>query len=92
MTITVIHKDTQQLSDGLHIFISDTADNAATGNTGANGQLSIPNRQSSTGDSNGMVADENSTFVVVITDKDGQLITDCDITVGENYSINVVLN
>ena len=90
-TITVLHKDTQQPAEGLNIFIADTSDNAATGRTDANGQLSVPNKQSSTGSTNGTVADENNTYVVVVTDKDGQLITDCNVTVGENYSINVTL-
>ena len=90
-TITVTYTETQQPAEGLNIFIADTSDNAATGRTDANGQLSVPNRQSSTGNSNGTVADENNTYVVVVTDKNGQLITDCDVTVGENYSINVKL-
>ena len=90
-TITVTYTETQQPAEGLNIFIADASDNAATGRTDANGQLSVPNKQSSTGNSNGTVADENNTYVVVVTDKDGQLITDCDVTVGENYSINVTL-
>ena len=90
-TITVTYTETRQPAEGLNIFIADTSDNAATGRTDANGQLSVPNKQSSTGNSNGTVADENNTYVVVVTDKNGQLITDCDVTVGENYSINVTL-
>lgn len=90
-TITVTRSETQQPAEGINIFIADTSDNAATGRTDANGQLSVPNRQSSTSSTNGTVADESNTFVVVVTDKDSQLITDCDVTVGENYSINVKL-
>ncbi|MDO5396880.1 MAG: S-layer homology domain-containing protein [bacterium] len=90
-TITVTRSETQQPAEGINIFIADTCDNAATGKTDANGQLSVPNKQSSTSDSNGTVADSNNTYVVVVTDKNSVLIPNCTITVGDNYSINVKL-
>lgn len=90
-TITVTHTEIQQPAEGINIFIADTSNNAATGRTDGNGQLSVPNKQSSTGDSNGTVADNENTYVVVATDKNGELIPNCDVTVGDNYSINVKL-
>ena len=90
-TITIINSDTQQPAANINIFISDTADNAATGRTDVNGQLSVPNNQSSTGDTNGTVTDNINTYVVVATDKNGELIPNCDVKVGENYSIDVTL-
>ena len=90
-TITVIFSDTKQAAEGINIFIADYMNNAATGTTDENGQLRVPNTQSSTGDTNGTVADNENTYVVVVTDKNGVLIPGCDVTVGENYSINVNL-
>ena len=90
-TITVTNSETQQPAVDIHIFISDTAGNAATGRTDANGLLSVPNKQSSTGNTNGAVTDNINTYVVVATDKNGELIPNCDVTVGENYSIDVTL-
>ncbi len=90
-TITVTNSETQQPVEGISIFVADTSNNAATGKTDANGQLKVPNASSSTGDSNGTVADKDNTYVVVVTDKNGELITDCGVTVGDNYSINVKL-
>ena len=90
-TITVTNSETQQPVEGISIFVADTSNNAATGKTDANGQLKVPNTSSSTGDSNGTVADKDNTYVVVVTDRNGELITDCGVTVGDNYSINVKL-
>ena len=90
-TITVTYTVTQQPAENLNIFISDTMNNAATGRTDANGQLSVPNTNSSTGNTNGTVADKDKTYVVIVTDKNGELIPNCDVTVGDNYSINVKL-
>ena len=90
-TITVTNSENQQPAADINIFIADTADNAATGKTDANGKLSIPNKQSSTGNSNGTVTDNINTYVVVAIDKNGELIPNCDVIVGENYSIDVIL-
>lgn len=90
-TITVTYTETQQPAENLNIFISDTMNNAATGRTDANGQLSVPNTNSSTGNTNGTVADKDKTYVVIVTDKNGELIPNCDVTVGDNYSIDVKL-
>ena len=90
-TITVTHSETQQAVKDINIFIADTANNAATGKTDENGQLRVPNSQSSTGGSNGTVADKENTYVVVVTDKNGELIPNCDVVVGDNYSIDVKL-
>ena len=90
-TITVTYTETQQPAENLNIFISDTMNNAATGRTDANGQLSVPNTNSSTGNTNGTVADNDKTYVVIVTDKNGELIPNCDVTVGDNYSIDVKL-
>ena len=90
-TITVFHIENQTAASGLNIFIYDKNNNAATGQTDTNGQLVVPNKQSSTGDTNGTVTDNTNTYVVIATDKNGGLIPDCDVTVGENYSINVKL-
>lgn len=90
-TITVTYTETQQPAENLNIFISDTMNNAATGRTDANGQLSVPNTNSSTGNTNGTVADKDKTYVVIVTDKNGELIPNCYVTVGDNYSIDVKL-
>ena len=90
-TITVIDTRMQQAASGINIFIADTKNNAATGKTDDNGQLRVPNTQSSTGSSNGTVADDENTYVVVVTDKNGVLIPNCVVSVGDNYSINVKL-
>lgn len=90
-TITVTYTDTQQPAQDINIFVADSSNNAATGKTDVNGQLSVPNKQSSTGDTNGTVTDGTNTYVVVVTDKNGVIIPDCDVLVGENYSINVTL-
>lgn len=94
-TITIINSDTQQPAENINIFIADTADNAATGRTDANGQLSVPNKQSSTGDDNGTIGGEDSenkyTYVVTVTDKNDIIIPDCTIETGENHDIVVKL-
>ncbi len=90
-TITVTRSETQQAAKDISIFIADTKNNAATGKTDENGQLRVPNTQSSTGSSNGTVADKENTYVVVVTDKNGTLIPNCTVTVGENFSIDVKL-
>jgi hypothetical protein len=90
-TITVTYSETQQPAKDINIFIADTANNAATGKTDENGQLSVPNTSSSTGNSNGTITDNTNTYVVIAADKNGELIPNCDVTVGENYSINVAL-
>ncbi|MBQ3427537.1 MAG: S-layer homology domain-containing protein [Clostridia bacterium] len=89
-TITVIDADNQPAKD-VRIYISDTSDNAATGISDENGQLRVPNSTSSITDSNGTVTDNTNTYVVVVTDKNGELVPDCDVTVGDNYSIDVKL-
>ena len=43
----------------MQIFIYDSNNNAATGATDENGQLIVPNNQSSTGDDNGTVGTED---------------------------------
>ncbi|MBQ2663956.1 MAG: hypothetical protein IJG16_07410, partial [Clostridia bacterium] len=88
-TVTVTKN--QQPVKNLFIFIADTNGNGATGNTDNNGQLSVPNAKSSTGDTNGTVTDNKNTYVVIATDKNGVLIPDCTVTAGENYSIDVKL-
>lgn len=90
-TITVTNSENQQAAKDINIFIADTKNNAATGKTDENGQLRVPNAQSSTGSSNGTVADKENTYVVVVTDKNGVLIPNCTVTVGENFSIDVKL-
>lgn len=90
-TITVSQTETQKPVEGVNIFIADTMNNAATGKTDANGQLAVPNTNSSTGDTNGTVTDNEKTYVVVATDKNGELIPNCDVVVGDNYSIDVKL-
>ena len=90
-TITVTYTQTQQPATDINIFIADSANNAATGRTDANGQLTVPNTNSSTGSTNGTVADKDKTYVVIATDKNGELIPNCDVVVGDNYSIDVKL-
>lgn len=90
-TITVTYTETQEPATDINIFIADSANNAATGKTDANGQLAVPNTNSSTGSTNGTVADDDKTYVVIATDKNGELIPNCDVVVGDNYSIDVKL-
>ena len=94
-TITVTRTDTKAAAEGLNIFISDKSNNAATGQTDANGQLIVPNNQSSTGDENGTIGGDNGeikyTYVVTVTDKNDMIISDCDIYIGENHDIVIKL-
>jgi len=94
-TITVFMTDTQAPVKDLHIFIYDMNNNATTGITDANGQLTVPNSQTSTGNSNGTVGgadgDKTYTYVVTVTDKDGNIIPDCNIHIGEDGSLIVDL-
>lgn len=94
-TITAFFTDTQEPAENLRIFIYDTKNNAATGSTDANGQLVMPNNQSSTGDDNGTIGNEDgdkkNTFVVTVTDKTNVVIPNCDIHIGESNNIVVDL-
>ena len=94
-TITVFHTETQAPKEGLHIFIYDSNSNAATGATDANGQLVVPNNQSSTGDDNGTIGtddgEQKKTFVVTVTDKTNVVIPNCDIYIGESNNLVVDL-
>lgn len=94
-TITAFFTDTQEPADDLRIFIYDTNNNAATGATDENGQLIVPNNQSSTGDDNGTIGNEDgdkkNTFVVTVTDKTNVVIPNCDIHIGESNNIVVDL-
>ena len=90
-TVTVTYSENQKPAKDIAIFVADMANNAATGRTDENGQLRVPNSSSSTGDSNGTVTDSKNTYVVIATDKKGELIENCGVTIGENYSINVTL-
>lgn len=94
-TITVFHTENQTAASGLNIFIYDKNNNAATGQTDANGQLVVPNNQSSTSDDNGTIGGDNGetkyTYVVTVTDKNDMIISDCDIEIGENHDIVVKL-
>ncbi len=94
-TITAFFTDTQEPAEDLRIFIYDTNNNATTGSTDANGQLVVPNNQSSTGDDNGTIGNEDgdkkNTFVVTVTDKTNVVIPNCDIHIGESNNIVVDL-
>lgn len=94
-TITAFFTDTQEPAENLRIFIYDTNNNAATGATDENGQLVVPNNQSSTGDDNGTIGNEDgdkkNTFVVTVTDKTNVVIPNCDIHIGESNNIVVDL-
>lgn len=94
-TITAFFTDTQEPAGDLRIFIYDTNNNAATGSTDENGQLVVPNNQSSTGDDNGTIGNEDgekkNTFVVTVTDKTNVVIPNCDIHIGESNNIVVDL-
>lgn len=94
-TITVFHTETQAPKEGLQIFIYDANNNAATGQTNTNGQLTVPNNQSSTGDGNGTIGtddgEQKKTFVVTVTDKTNVVIPNCDIYIGESNNLVVDL-
>lgn len=94
-TITAFFTDTQAAAEDLQIFIYDGSNNAATGKTDENGQLKVPNSQSSTGDDNGTIGggdgEEKHTFVVTVTDKTNVVIPNCDISIGESNQIVVDL-
>lgn len=94
-TITVFHTETQEAVKDLQIFIYDASNNAATGTTDVNGQLKVPNNQSSTGDDNGTIGkdedEEKFTFVVRVTDKSNIVIPNCSVYIGESNHIVVDL-
>ena len=94
-TIIAFYTDTQAAKSDLQIFIYDEKNNAATGKTNAEGQLKVPNNQSSTGDDNGTVGkddgEEKQTFVVTVTDKTNTVIPNCDIYIGESNNLVVDL-
>lgn len=94
-TITAFYTDTQAAKADLQIFIYDEKNNAATGKTNADGQLKVPNNQSSTGDDNGTIGkdegEEKQTFVVTVTDKTNTIIPNCDIYIGESNNLVVDL-
>ncbi|PWM68360.1 MAG: hypothetical protein DBX61_03660 [Clostridiales bacterium] len=94
-TITAFYTDTQAAKSDLQIFIYDENNNAATGATDGNGQLKVPNNQSSTGNDNGTIGNEDgdkkNTFVVTVTDKTNVIIPNCDIHIGESNNIVVDL-
>lgn len=94
-TITAFYTDTQAAKSDLQIFIYDENSNAATGKTNADGQLKVPNNQSSTGDGNGTIGkdegEEKQTFVVTVTDKTNTVIPNCDIYIGESNNLVVDL-
>ena len=94
-TIIVFHTETQEPKENLQIFIYDKNNNAATGATDENGQLVVPNNQSSTGDDNGTIGtedgDEKKTYVVTVTDKTNVVIPNCDIYIGESNNLVVDL-
>ena len=95
-TITAFHSETKAAVSDLQIFIYDMNNNAATGVTDANGQLTVPNNQSSTGDDNGTIGGEDEeenkfTYVVTVTDKTNAVIPNCDISIGESNNIVVTL-
>ena len=58
-------------------------------------QLKVPNNQSSTGDDNGTIGNENNevknTYVVSVTDKYNVIIPNCDIKIGESNNVVVDL-
>jgi len=93
-TITAFFTESQKPAADLNIFIEDVNGNKATGKTDTNGQLKVPNNQSSTGDDNGTIGNENNevknTYVVTVTDKYNVIIPNCDIKIGE--SNNVVID
>ena len=95
-TITVFNSETKEAVSDLQIFIYDNNNNAATGKTDVNGQLVVPNNQSSTGDDNGTIGGEDEeenkyTYVVTVTDKTNTVIPNCDISIGESNNIVVTL-
>ena len=98
-TISVFRTDTNKGAEGLNIFIADRNNNAATGTTDGNGQLTVPNNQSSTGDDNGTIGgnegdgetDKPFTYVVTVTDKDNNIIPNCTVYIGESNDIVVKL-
>lgn len=94
-TITAFFTDTQAPAADLQIFIYDRNNNAATGKTNADGQLKVPNSQSSTGDNNGTIGGEDEeskfTYVVTVTNKENLITENCDIWIGESNNIVVDL-
>ena len=95
-TITAFDAETREAVSDLQIFIYDLNNNAATGKTDGNGQLVVPNNQSSTGDDNGTIGGEDKeenkfTYVVTVTDKTNAVIPNCDISIGESNNIVVTL-
>ncbi len=93
--IFVTRTDAKSAVSDLNISINDKGGNNATGKTGADGILIVPNSSSSTGNDNGTIGSENesikNTYVVTVTDKTNVIIPNCDIHIGESNNIVVDL-
>ena len=94
-TITAFYTDTQKAAAELNIFIEDINGNHATGKTDGNGQLIVPNGESSTGNDNGTIGNEDNenkfTYVVRVTDRFNVTVPNCNIKIGESNNIVVKL-
>lgn len=94
-TITAFYTDTQKAAADLNIFIEDENGNHATGTTDVNGQLKVPNGESSTGNDNGTIGNEDNenkfTYVVRVTDRFNVTVPNCNIKIGESNNIVVKL-
>jgi transposase-like protein len=81
---------------GLTITVSDPNGNFAMGITDDNGQIVVPASATDTGNNgNGTIGggdgESQNTYVVTVTDKDGGMIDNCAVSIGEGGSITVDL-
>jgi predicted RNA-binding protein with TRAM domain len=82
---------------GLNITVSDLNGNYAVGITDENGQITVPANATDTGgNGTGTIGGTETdggenTYVVTVTDRDGGIIDDCAVSIGEDGKINVAL-
>ena len=89
-TVTVKNHSDKLAAKDIYVLVSDHNGNNSNGRTDSNGQLTVPNTASNAENKN-TVADNENTYIVVVTDRNGNVIPDCHIKAGGNYAIDVYL-
>ena len=99
-TVTVLYAETEELLDnlsrsvpGLTVTVSDLNSNYAMGVTNEAGQITVPTSETDTGNNgNGTIGGgDGNTYVVTVTDKNGDVIDDCVISIDKDGKIGVLL-
>jgi len=96
-TVTVLYAADESPVPDLNVTVSDVNDNFVIGITDENGQIVVPTYSTSTGDNGGGTIggeDEDGnrrTFTVVVTDRNGNVIDNCEISIDDDLTITVEL-